>query len=198
MDACSGPGGRLLRDSGWVLWRRTLTFPHSAVSADTEVVGGDGQHDPHLGAASRLLLPASHLHQPYRLQVSALGSGSVPHSCSFSLLSHLATSYVSSLERALFPFSGGNVLEVGGGCTAFSLSLYAIFLLFRPWLWRRATPLSLCTVCGNLSLGLSQEPLYFLLCVLPLTAGSQRRSPHRRTLSLMWTAASTEQALLGE
>lgn len=116
----------------------------------------------------------------------------------FSLPSHLATSYVSSLERALFPFSGGNVLEVGGGCTAFSLSLYAIFLLFRPWLWRRATPLSLCTVCGNLSLGLSQEPLYFLLCVLPLTAGSQRRSPHRRTLSSMWTAASMERALLGE
>ena len=116
----------------------------------------------------------------------------------FSLPSYLATWHVSSLRRALFPFSGGNVLEGGGCCPAFALSLYAISLLFRPWLWRRATPLSLCTVCGKLSLGLSQEPLYFLLCVLPLTAGSQRRSTHRRILTLIWTAASMEQVLLGE
>lgn len=74
--------------------RLTLMFPHPTVSADTEVVGGDGQqHDPHLGPASRLLLPASHLHQPYRLQVSALGWAQSLTPAHFSLPSYLATSF---------------------------------------------------------------------------------------------------------
>lgn len=48
--------------------------PHTpTVSADTEVVGGDGQHHSHLGPGSRLLLPPTHLHQPHHLQVSPLG-----------------------------------------------------------------------------------------------------------------------------
>lgn len=41
----------------------------STVSADTEVVGGDGQHHTHLGPGSCLLLPSSHLHRSHHLQV---------------------------------------------------------------------------------------------------------------------------------
>lgn len=72
------------------------------------MVGGDGQHDPHLGPASRLLLPTSHLHQPHHLQVSALTPGSVLHSCSFLsalLLSHLV---------CLFPEKGHSFPSLEG------------------------------------------------------------------------------------
>lgn len=103
MDACSVPWWwtpALVRVSGWVPWGRTLISPHSTVSADTEVVGRDGQHNPHLGPASRLLLPASHLYQPHRLQVSALALGSVPHSCSF-----LSALFLGHLV-CLFPENG--------------------------------------------------------------------------------------------
>lgn len=52
---------------------RLLILPTPAVSADTEVVGGDGQHHAHLGPGSCLLLPPTHLHRPHHLQVSPWG-----------------------------------------------------------------------------------------------------------------------------
>jgi hypothetical protein len=52
---------------------RLLILPHLTVSADTEVVGRDGQHHTYLGPGSHLLLPPTHLHQPHHLQVSPLG-----------------------------------------------------------------------------------------------------------------------------
>lgn len=122
-------------------WFRLLILPIPTVSADTEVVGGDGQHHPHLGPGSRLLLPPTNLHQPHHLQVSSLGRDWQAGSLA-ALPSHFCLPFwcaPSPGEGLSIPALGGMFWKVdllGAPCSIWEGGSSSAFLVV---VWRRVS-----------------------------------------------------------